>query len=111
MTTALLFAVAAGTGAVVRHLVRVGTTRFAPIPVGTFVVNLAGSLLLGLLAGWDAPGSTIVGTAGIGALTTFSTFSAEVLELRTLGRAWMVAYAVTSVAGGVALAWVGLQIS
>lgn len=111
MITALGFVVAASVGASVRHLVRIGTAHRQPIPLGTLAVNLAGSFLLGVVAGWDPPGATVVGTAGLGALTTFSTFSAEVVELRAEGRVWMAAYVAVSVVGGVALAWCGLQVT
>jgi fluoride exporter len=104
------FAVAAGVGAVVRHVARVRLTSLRPIPLGTLVVNLTGSFLLGLIAGWNGAWSTVIGTAGLGALTTFSTFSEEIVELRAVGGRWIAAYAVTSVVGGVALAWIGLQL-
>lgn len=108
---ALAFVAAAAVGAGLRHVIRVATARVEPIPVGTLVVNLSGSFLLGLLAGWDPPGATIVGTAGLGALTTFSTFSAEVVELRAEGWQWVAAYVLTSVAGGVALAYLALTLA
>lgn len=55
-------------------------------PWGTFVVNVLGSLLLGLVAGAvdvGAPGwvLTVVGTGVCGALTTFSTFGYETVRL------------------------------
>ena len=105
------FVAAAGTGAAVRHLVRVRTSHLWPIPVGTLLVNLVGSFALGLLAGVGPPASTIVGTAGLGALTTFSTFSAEVVELRAEGRSAVVAYVAVTVVGGITLAWCGLQLA
>lgn len=61
--------------------------------VGTLVVNVAGSALLGALlgvgdvAGWVV---ALVGTGFCGTLTTFSTFGADVVRLveeRALGRA------------------------
>ncbi|WP_436795707.1 fluoride efflux transporter FluC [Actinospongicola halichondriae] len=111
MITIVGFVVAASLGASTRHLVRIATAHRHPIPVGTLAVNLAGSFVLGVLAGWDPPGATVVGTAGVGALTTFSTFSAEVVELRAEGRRWVATYVVASVGGGVALAWFGLQLA
>ncbi len=111
MITAVGFVAAAAIGTAVRHLVRLAVARTAPIPVGTLLVNLTGSFALGLLAGWDPPGITLLGTAGFGALTTFSTFSAEVLEVRAAGRRWVVAYAVVSIAGGVSLAWCGIRLA
>lgn len=108
--TPLTFVLAAGVGAALRHVARLLTATIEPIPVGTVVVNLFGSFLLGLLAGWDPPGATVLGTAGIGSLTTFSTFSAEVIELRARGWAWVATYAVVSIGGGITLAWLGLHL-
>ncbi len=55
-------------------------------PWGTFTVNVAGSLVLGVVAGavgGSAPTwvLTLVGTGLCGALTTFSTFSYETIRL------------------------------
>ena len=56
-------------------------------PWGTFVVNVAGSLLLGVVAalvsGAAVPawGLTLFGTGLCGALTTFSTFGFETVRL------------------------------
>ena len=73
-------------------------------------MNLLGSFLLGLVVGWDPPGATVIGTAGLGALTTFSTFSEEVVELRARGWHWSVGYLVVTLAGGVSLAWTGIRL-
>lgn len=61
--------------------------------LGTLAVNVAGSAVLGLLLGLadvPAPVLALVGTGFCGALTTFSTFGADVVRLldeRALGRA------------------------
>lgn len=75
-------------GAVLRYLVEVALGgRGARFPVGTLGVNLVGSAVLGLVAGWvtGAGGPewvlALVGTGLCGALTTFSTFSWELLTL------------------------------
>lgn len=111
MITVVGFALAASAGAAVRHIVRIGVARRSPIPLGTLAVNLVGSFLLGLLVGWDPPGATVVGTAGLGALTTFSTFSAEIVELRAEGRLWVAVYLIGTIAGGVGLAWCAIQLA
>lgn len=111
MITAVGFMGAAACGAVLRLLVRTRLPLVGGIPSGTLAVNLLGSFALGLLAGWDPPGATIVGTAGLGALTTYSTFSAEAVELRAHGRWATASYVASSVLGGVALAWLGLRLA
>jgi CrcB protein len=56
-------------------------------------VNVSGSFLLGLLTGfglYHGAGSTlrtIIGTGGLGAFTTFSTFSFETIRLAEEGTA------------------------
>jgi CrcB protein len=70
-----------GAAGVARYLVdRAVTSRAgAAFPVGTLLVNLAGSFLLGLLAGLNAASTTmlLLGTATIGSYTTFSTWMLE----------------------------------
>lgn len=73
---------------------------------GTFVINLSGSLLLGVVAALfrdrAGPGFLLLGTGFCGGFTTFSTFSLEVAEAIQKGR-WDLAalYVATSVVGGV----------
>lgn len=85
LTLAVLAALAGGAGACTRAVLvdRFGTTA---------VVNLPGSLLLGLLLGAEAPPGLvlIVGTGFLGALTTFSAWMLQVTRsprtpLRALG--------------------------
>lgn len=96
MTLALVL-VGGALGAVCRFLVdRAVTARQrGSMPWGTLIVNVAGSLLLGLLAGASAgsaaggvvPGwlGALVGTGFCGALTTYSTFSYETVRLAGVG--------------------------
>lgn len=73
---------------------------------GTFVINLSGSLLLGVVSALfrdrAGPGFLLLGTGFCGGFTTFSTFSLEVAEAIQKGR-WDLAalYVATSVVGGV----------
>lgn len=72
---------------------------------GTFVVNVSGSLLLGVVAALvkdrAGPWFLLLGTGLCGGYTTFSTFSLEVAEAIQRGR-WDLAalYAGASVVGG-----------
>ncbi len=91
--TPLLVVAGAVLGAPLRLLAtRIAGRRTDPA-VGTLVVNVAGSALLGVLLGLRDVSPAVlalVGTGFCGALTTFSTFGADVvglLERRALGRA------------------------
>ena len=83
----LIVMVGAAVGAPLRYLTdrAVQARHDSVFPWGTFVVNTAGSLLLGLLAAaaWavPAPVMELLGTGLCGALTTYSTFSYEILRL------------------------------
>jgi CrcB protein len=74
---------------------------------GTFVINVSGSVLLGLVAALFrdrvGAGFLLLGTGFCGGYTTFSTFSLEVVEFLQRGR-WDLAllYAGTSVLAGFA---------
>jgi fluoride exporter len=60
-------------------------------PWGTFVVNVSGCLILGTITGLglyhglDTTTRTVLGTGGMGAYTTFSTFSFETVRLAEEG--------------------------
>lgn len=85
----LAFLTAAGAGAVARYLIDVSVRRrtAGAFPWGTLVVNVSGSLLLGLLTGFglqhglSTTGGLVLGTGFCGAYTTFSTFSFETVKL------------------------------
>jgi len=114
----LLFVMLGGAiGAGLRHLVgQVALARIGPgFPWGTLAVNLAGGLLIGLLAGWFAragatEGARLFLVVGVlGGFTTFSAFSLEthlMLQRGELGLAAL--YIGSSVAGSVALLSCGL---
>jgi CrcB protein len=92
----LAVALAGAIGAPVRYLVDgwVSAHRGGPFPAGTLTVNVAGSAILGALAGITMAHHVgplpraLVGTGFCGALTTFSTFTYETLQLAAEG-AWV----------------------
>lgn len=92
--TPLFVAAGALVGAPLRMLVtRLAARRGRDPALGTLVVNVAGSAVLGALLGLAIVPTwvlALVGTGFCGTLTTFSTFGADVvrmLEERVLGRA------------------------
>jgi CrcB protein len=82
-------------------------------PYGTFVVNLSGAVLLGLLSGLALSPhlALLAGTAFVGSYTTFSTW---MLESQRLGEERQLlpaaANIVVSLILGLAAAWLGLWI-
>jgi CrcB protein len=83
------FVGAGAVGAPVRYLVDgfVSDRVEGAFPWGTFVINVTGSLLLGLLTGlslyhaFPRTPRVVLGTGFCGAYTTFSTFSFETIRL------------------------------
>jgi fluoride exporter len=70
-----------GIGALLRFFVDglVAARAAGDFPLGTFLVNLSGAMVLGLLVGLELAGDRLVlaGTATIGSYTTFSTWMLE----------------------------------
>ncbi|MFF1960828.1 fluoride efflux transporter CrcB [Streptomyces sp. NPDC058220] len=87
-------------------------------PWGTFLVNVVGCLVLGLLTGAVTAGAAsspvrlFVGTGLCGALTTYSTFSYETLRLAEDGaRFYAAANVVASVVAGLGAVYVGVTLA
>lgn len=70
-----------GAGSVCRFAIHRGVTRDHPsdFPLGTFIVNIVGALLIGILHGAGASGdlTTLAGLGFLGGFTTFSTWMFE----------------------------------
>jgi len=89
---------------------------FPAIPPGTLSANLIGGYIIGVAIAFFAAYSAIapewrlfVITGFCGGLTTFSTFSAEVVTLLQQGRSlWAVAAAAVHVFGSVAMTLAGI---
>lgn len=78
-----------GAGACARFLLDalVSSLIGADLPWGTFVINVSGSFLLGLVSGLAFTGDALVlaGGAALGSYTTFSTWMLETQRLREEG--------------------------
>ncbi|HZB66020.1 MAG TPA: CrcB family protein [Ornithinibacter sp.] len=108
---ALLVAAGSALGAPLRYLVSrtVGDLGGAP-PAGTLVVNVVGSLFIGLLVGGGTTGwpLALVGIGFCGALTTFSTLALELWDAMADGRPHhAVANVALSLGLGLGAAWLG----
>ena len=90
-------------------------------PTATFLINLAGAFVLGVLvetlvrsgddAGWRRQARLFGGTGFCGAFTTYSTLAVETVQLGRHG-AWSIAgaYIVASAAGGLLMAASGIAV-
>jgi CrcB protein len=121
---ALASVVAVSLGAALGALVRWGlglglNAAFPALPLGTLAANLLGGYLVGLAVGLFSLHSELplewrlfVITGFLGGLTTFSTFSAEVVHAMQQGRlGWAAATVGVHVVGSVALTFAGMATS
>jgi fluoride exporter len=96
--------VSGGAGAVLRFLVDGAVARRAakPFPFGTFVVNISGATLLGLLSGiaLSRHVALLADTAFVGSYTTFSTW---MLETQRLGEERQVRTALANIVASIVL--------
>jgi fluoride exporter len=109
-------------GGIIGSAVRTGVSYLLPatpgrLPIGTLIVNLAGSLLIGYYLirreqTVTAPMSLQFWGIGVfGSFTTFSAFSIEVVDLVGQGQAaTAVGYIATSMVGGLILALAGQRL-
>lgn len=123
MNATLLLAVAAGgaAGSVARFTVTslLGRLLGTGFPWGTVAVNIAGSLIMGVLTGLAAQrwslgleARALIFTGLLGGFTTFSTFSLDIVTLIERGT-WVTAalYGTTSVVLGVLGLILGLSLA
>lgn len=110
----LLVFIGGGLGASLRHAINVGCARACGInfPYGTFVINITGSLLMGIIAGYLAlkgeasqPWRLFIMTGILGGYTTFSAFSLDAVTLYQRGEMGL---ALFYVLGSVVLSIAGL---
>ena len=89
------------------------------LPLGTWIANLAGGLLIGMSLAWfsrhpeiDAAWRLTVVTGFLGALTTFSTFSIESFLLLQRGQyGWATVHSAAHLFGSLAAAAIGYRLT
>ena len=118
MQSYLLVFLGAGIGGALRHAVNSAFARLLPTNIGmsTLVVNVVGSLLMGLFIGYLASKSGVaqgfrlfVATGVLGGFTTFSAFSLETVLLYENGQlGWAALNVVSSVSLSIAALFAGL---
>lgn len=109
--------VGASLGAVLRWLLGTLLNSFVPnLPLGTLASNLIGGYLIGVAVAFFAANPTLapewrllIITGFLGGLTTFSTFSAEVVTLAQRGDlTWALATIAAHLAGSLACTVLGI---
>jgi CrcB protein len=116
----LIVFLGAGIGGALRHGVNVGAAKLFgyDFPFGTFIVNVVGSFVMGLFAGYFAYRAGVpqhvrlfLTTGVLGGFTTFSSFSLDaalLIERHSFGMA--AGYIVGSVAAGLAGLFFGMAV-
>jgi CrcB protein len=121
MKNLLLAGIGGGIGTMLRFLCHrwlLPVTKSTGIPVGTWIVNVSGCLLIGLLFGLSLKNSfsesrqVFLFTGLCGGFTTFSAFTLEgnmLLKEERFGYFFL--YVGTSVIIGLAATWLGIKIT
>lgn len=115
-----LVALGGALGSVMRmltgRLVGAQSAGSAHWPWQTFIVNVTGAFVIGLLVvaagrfGWPSWWRPLLAVGVLGGYTTFSTFSLEIVEAGLTGNTGIAAaYAFGSLAAGVAACWLGVM--
>ncbi len=113
MNYVLVF-IGGGIGSSLRHTINVLCARCigTAFPYGTFIINITGSIVMGLIAGYLAfkgeasqPWRLLLMTGVLGGYTTFSAFSLDAVLLYERGE---IALALFYVLGSVAFSIAGL---
>lgn len=115
----LMVAAGGAAGAVARFLLGMSVASMVPGPWPTLVVNVLGSLVIGLMIGalagsdwFESWGRFLLVTGLLGGFTTYSAFAMDAVVLISQGR-WLSAgtYVTTTAIGCVLAAWLGVRVA
>ena len=120
MKSFLLVFLGGGLGSGLRYLVSIAMNQYSKVlPYGTFIVNILGCLLIGLILGYAQKENTLtsnqtllLATGFCGGFTTFSAFANENLELIKNGELFNFSvYTIGSVLIGILSVYIGFYIT
>lgn len=121
MKQVLFVGLGGAAGSMLRYLTHVITMKYyaASFPLATFMVNVAGCFIAGLIFGLTAQETTeaqnlklLLITGFCGGFTTFSAFALENAGLMNSGNTiTAVLYTIASIAAGLLAVWSGLLIT
>jgi fluoride exporter len=121
MKQVLFVGLGGAAGSILRYLTNVITLKYyvTSFPMATFIVNVAGCFIAGLIFGLIAQETTeaqnlklLLITGFCGGFTTFSAFALENVRLMNSGNTTTaVLYTIASIAAGLLAVWIGLLIT
>lgn len=110
-----------GIGGMIGSMARYAASLLLPalsFPLATFVVNILGCLIIGIVFGYTQQGNInpalrlLLATGICGGFTTFSTFSAETLLLLRDGNILLaMLYVGGSLSAGIFCTWLGMRLA
>ena len=120
MKNFLLVFIGGGLGSGIRYIIsKYLNSSIGSFPIGTFTVNIIGSLIIGLVLGYAAKENSLtqnqvllIATGFCGGFTTFSAFAQENFELLKTGDIMQFSiYTIGSILVGLLAVFVGLYIA
>ena len=100
-----MFFLAAAFGATLRYFIEQKLNHISSVALGTLLINISGSFILGYAFSVDAPGDV---AAFCGAFTTFGGFIAQTHFHEFRKHAF--AYVALTVVGSITAAWIGASL-